>query len=236
MAEGKIVRLRLAALLAAAVALPSLLGGCVEMVVVGGVAAAAGGGYAAGSERGVDGTASDIAIKTELARAFIETDPQLQAGVTTTVYNGRVLLTGRVPSAARKAAVVQLVRRNASVRQIHDEIEVASADTLWDNAKDTWISTQVRSQMVIDPDIRSVNYSIDTENGSVYLMGSARSQAELSRATQIARTVQGVRRVVSYVEVRSGNPVAAGPPSAGVSFGSDRPNPVPRTPIEVQKL
>jgi hypothetical protein len=55
---------------------------------------------------------------------------------------------------------------------------------------------------MLDPDIRSGNYTIDTQRGSVYLIGSARSQAELERATRIARYIPGVKRVITYVELR----------------------------------
>src|SRR5205823_13414094 len=115
--------------------------------------------------------------------------------------------------------------------------EVAAPGTMWDDAKDTWIATQVRSQMVVDPDIRSVNYAIDTANGSVYLLGSARSQVELDKATQVARYVPGVRRVVSYIEIRGGIPVAAGPPGApGGNMPGASPMAAPRGAVEVQKL
>ncbi len=232
---------------AAPAALPLALGGCVELVVVGGIAAAAGGGYAVGQERGADGMANDFTIKTEIAKALTQTDPQLQAAITTSVYNGRVVLTGRVPSPAMKAAAAQIAGRTHQVRTVYDEVEVAPVEGIWDDAKDTWITTQVRSEMVVDPSIRSVNYAIETENGSVYLIGSARSQGELDRATRIARHVPGVKRVVSYVEVRSGAPVVAGPPALGASPppaaypGPSYPSPgYPRpaspSPIEVQKL
>lgn len=221
-----------------AVALPLALGGCVGAVVVGGLAAAGGAGYVAGQERGVDGVASDFAIKTDIAKAYAETDPRLQAGITATVYHGRVLLTGRVPSPEMKTAAVEIARRNPHVRVVHDEIEVASADGFWDGAKDAWISTQIRSEMLADAHIRSVNYTIETENGSVYLIGSARSQGELDRATRIARHVPGVKRVVSYVELRYGAPVAAGGPALlpPAGPGPERPRVGPRAPIEVQKL
>jgi osmotically-inducible protein OsmY len=225
---------RLALILAAAVALPSLLGGCIEMAVVSGVAAA---GYTAGQERGIGGVANDVVVKTSIAKAFLDADPQLQAGITTTVYDGRVLLTGRVANPAMKARAVQIASRVPDVRRVYDEIEVAAPDTIWDDARDAWISTQIRSQMVVDLDIRSVNYTIETQNGSVYLIGSARSPAELERATSIARYVPGVRRVVSYVEIRPGSPVASGvaPPPGGISPPA-RAGVVPQAPIEVQKL
>lgn len=109
---------------------------------------------------------------------------------------------------------------------------MAPPENAWNDAEDAWITTRVRSEMVVNSHIRSVNYAVDTADGSVYLIGSARSQRELDRATQIARYVPGVKRVVSYVDIRSGAPVAAGPspPSLG------QPSAAPQAPVEVQKL
>ena len=73
----------------------------------------------------------------------------------------------------------------------------------------------------------------------VYLIGSARSQAELDRVTETARNVPYVKRVVSYVEIRPGQPVAAQPMSAPQPSRAqlpDAPTPAPPTAVEVQKL
>lgn len=224
------------------VALPLALGGCAGALVVGGLAAAGGAGYAAGQERGLNVAANDFAIKTDIEKNLIAADPRLQTGVTTSVYEGRVLLTGRLPSEQLKGEAEQIAGRVNDVRGLYDEVEVAPAEQVWDNARDAWITTRVRSQMVLDPDIRSVNYTIDTANGSVYLIGSARSQAELDRATRIARYVPGVKRVVSYVELRSGAPVAAMParplsaPIGAAPPGTPSPGGTQQAPIEVQKL
>src|SRR5438477_13046788 len=80
-----------------AVALPLGLGGCAGVVVVGGLAAAGGVGYEAAQERGVVGSVQDIATKTDIESAYVHVNPALQLPVTVTVYDGRVLLTGRVP-------------------------------------------------------------------------------------------------------------------------------------------
>jgi osmotically-inducible protein OsmY len=223
-------------MLALPAGLPLALGGCDGGLIIGGLALAAGGGYVAAQERGVDGTATDASIKLDIAKAYSSTDPRLQVGITTSVYQGRVLLTGRVPTPEMKAAAVQIAGRTHDVRAVYDEIELAPAEGVWDSAQDAWIGARVRAEMVADPEIRSVNYTIDTENGSVFLIGSARSQGELDRATRIARYVPGVKRVVSYVELRAGAPVAASaaPPPVGSPPG--QPAAAPRAPIEVQKL
>lgn len=222
-------------MIAAALLLPTMLGGCVGLLVVGGLGAAAGGGYAAAQERGVNGVADDFTIKTDIERDMVAANPNLQAGVTTTVYNGRVLLTGRLPDAQMKATAGAIAQREHDVRTVYNEIEVTPYD-IWDDAQDTWITTRIRTEMVADPDIRSVNYTIDTANGSVYLIGSARSQAELDLATRIARYVPGVKRVVSYVELRAGSSVASVPGApATISPMQSMPS-APHDAIEVQKL
>jgi osmotically-inducible protein OsmY len=229
-----------ALILAAVLAgLPVALGGCVGAVVVGGLAAAGGAGYVAGQERGVNGLASDLALKTDLQAALMRADPRFQQGTVTTVYDGRVLLTGRVPSWPMKTAAARIAGQMHGVRAVYDDLVVAPPETAWDDTKDAWISTQVRSQLMVDPKVRSVNYVIDTENGSVYLIGSARDQAELNRVTQIARYVAGVRRVVSYIQLRPGAPAAvAGMPATPADAA---PPPAPAAsagaaPIEERKL
>ena len=222
-----------------ALSLPMALGGCAGVLVVGGLGAAAGGGYTAAQERGLNGTIGDISLKNDVDRALLQTNPAVQEAVNTTVYDGRVLLTGRVTTPEMRASAERAARATPGVRALYDEIEVAPSEDLWDDAKDTWIATRVRSELILDPDIRSGNYTIQTENGSVYLLGSARSQYELDKAAHIARYVPGVKRVISYVELRSGVPMAAGPggpPPAPVNPGPGVPSAAPSAPIEVQRL
>jgi osmotically-inducible protein OsmY len=235
--------LALASAVAVMAALPLVLGGCVGAVIVGGMAAAGGTGYMAGQERGVNGLADDLKIKTDVEASFMQADPRYQKNVTTTVYEGRVLLTGRVATQEMKLAADQIAGRTQGVRAVYDEIVVAPAEQIWDDARDAWITAAIRSKMVVDPGIRSVNYLVDTANGSVYLIGSARDQAELDRATQIARYVPGVRRVVSYITLRPGAPATvaampAAPPGAvpAPPANSGYPGSAPPGAIEVQKL
>jgi len=200
--------------------LPVALSGCAGALIVGGLAAAGTGGYAAGQERGIGGAVSDLQIETDVEVAFAGTGPGLKEGITTTVYDGRVLLAGRVGTPEMKAQAVQLASRIGGVRALYDEIEVGPPRDTWDATKDAWITARLRSEFMLDADIRSGNYTIETEIGSVYLIGSARSQAELERATRIARYISGVRRVVSYVELRPGTPVAEQPLRPAATTGA----------------
>jgi len=71
------------------------------------------------------------------------------------------------------------------------------------------ISTRLKNDLVWDSQVKSINYTVKTENGIVYIIGSARTKDEMERVTGYARNIPNVRRVVSYVRVRVGEPAAA---------------------------
>jgi osmotically-inducible protein OsmY len=207
----------------AIVGLPLTLDGCAGALLVGALAGAAGGGYAATQERGVNGAVSDLDIETNVESGFSAVGPGLNEGITTTVYQGRVLLAGTVPTPQMKARAMEVASHVAGVKALYDNVEVAPARASWGATKDAWITARIRSELMLDPDIRSGNYTIDTQKGSVYLIGSARSQAELERATRIARYISGVKRVVTYVELRPGASVAEQPLPSPARAGSSAP-------------
>jgi len=219
------------------IALPVALGGC-PAAIIAGLGAAGGAGYAANQERGAGGSVDDLKIKTNIQSAWLQTNPLMQRDLNVTVYEGRTLLTGTAPDQQFKAQAKEVAGRVPGVRAVYDEIEVSPTEGAWDSAKDSWISTRVRTELAFNPDVRSVNYTVETANKSVYLIGSARSQAELDIATNAARTTSDVKRVVSYVEVRPGVPVAAQPaaPRSANAANSAAPAAVPTTPVQVEKL
>jgi osmotically-inducible protein OsmY len=202
-------------------AAPLALGGCAGALVVGGLAAAGGAGYEAASERGVNGSYSDYSIKSGIENAWNNAGPDFFNDFSVTVYDRDALLTGDARDEGTKQRAFELASQIPGIQHIYNEVEVASAQNGWDSAQDAWISAQLRKDLILEQGVRSDNYTIETANSSIYLMGSARSQEELDKATYLARYVPGVRRVVSYVEIRSGvPPVAQGsPPPLGPSGG-----------------
>ena len=203
------------ALLGGAVLLLSgTLSGCLLPLAVGGVAA---GGYAAGQERGLDGTASDGAIRLRINDLWTRADINLLADVDLTIFEGRVLLTGAVPTPTLRDQAVKAAWQAEGVKEVIDEIRIAQKSTFSEAATDNWIQTRLRSQLVLDTGIRSMNYTLETDRGSVYVLGIARSQGEADLVLNYARNTPDVRRVVNYIRIRTGapgNPQAADPPPA----------------------
>jgi osmotically-inducible protein OsmY len=229
-------RFRLALCLLSLAALPAL-GGCAALAVGGVAAAGAGAGYAAGQERGVTGTVGDLTIENNIAAAWANAVPPLAGNLTATAYEGRVLLTGIVSTPQEKAEAGMIAHRVAGVRVVYNEIAAGPGETTWEAARDAWISARLRSALVLDKDVRSINYAIETVNGSVYLIGSARDRAELARVTNAARYLPDVKRVVSFVEIRPGVAQMPASPAADLDIPSQASPPaVPAAPVEAHKL
>jgi osmotically-inducible protein OsmY len=172
-------------------------------VVLGGAAA---GGYAAGQERGVNGTARDAAIKLKINDQWAQHNMDILSKIDLNVFEGRVLLTGAVPNPDIRLQAVQLAWQVDGVKEVIDEIQIAQQSTFTDTARDNWIQTRLRSELVFDGQVRSLNYSLETVNGVVYVLGVARTQAEADIVLNYARNTPSVRRVVNYIRIREGEP------------------------------
>jgi osmotically-inducible protein OsmY len=116
-----------------------------------------------------------------------------------TSYNRQVLITGEVPNASERQKIEQLIGRVENVRTVVNELAVGPASSVTERSSDALISARVKAAMVDSEDVFASIYKVVTERGTVYLMGRV-TQREASRATDIARGVSGVKRVVRVFE------------------------------------
>ena len=117
------------------------------------------------------------------------------------VFEGRALLTGAVPTEAMRAEAVKLTWKVAGIKDVINEVQISDAGFL-DTARDAWITTQLKSKLAVDQEIHAINYSVETVNGIIYLIGIAQSQVELDRVIGHARNLGYVKKVISHVRVK----------------------------------
>lgn len=176
-----------------------LLSSCTAAGIAAGVGV--GVGTAAVQEGGVSRALSDARIQTEINERWFSHDINMFTKLDMTVSQGRVLLTGVVQDPQHRVEAVRLAWQPVGVVQVMNEIKVAESEGIVGYAKDAWISGRLRTSLILDKDVESINYSIDTVQGVVYLMGFAQDQGELSHVINKSRTVEGVKQVVSYVKL-----------------------------------
>lgn len=163
-------------------------------------------GISAAQEGGLSRAYTDTKIKVLINEAWFNYDVDAFRKLSTTINHGRVLVTGVVQDPAQRVEAVRLVWQVPGVTQVMNEIRVAESTGVTGFVKDAWITSRLRGSLTLDREVQSINYSIDTVQGIVYLMGVAQDQAELNQVIEAARTISGVKQVVSYVKL-AGEPL-----------------------------
>ncbi|MBT2334177.1 BON domain-containing protein [Variovorax paradoxus] len=190
---------RLAIALASGTVLVAGLSACVPLVVGG--AAAVGMGMVATDRRSSGAQLDDQGIELRAA-ARVREIANDNMYVSVTSYNRQVLLTGAVGSEADRRRVEDVVQRVDNVRSVVNEVTVGQSSTFQERSNDVFISGKVKASLLDAKDIFANSFKVVTERGVVYLMGIA-TRRETDRATDIARGVSGVQKVVRVVEVVS---------------------------------
>jgi len=184
------------AVLAAALATTTLLGACAPLLIGGAMV----GGSMMAVDRRTSGTqVEDQAIELKAGSRIGEALAD-RGHVSTTSYNRMVLVTGEVPTEADKTTVQDTVSRIDNVRSVVNEITVAGTSSLTSRSSDVLITSKVKASMVDAKDVQANSFKVVTERGVVYLMGRV-TEREAGRATDIARGVSGVQKVVRLFEV-----------------------------------
>lgn len=181
--------------------------GCVPLVIAGGAAT----GAAVVQERSVGTNIDDKTTRINIEALLLKEDKPLADMVGVEVLEGRVLLTGSVRSPDDRIRATMITWRSPGVKEVINELQVTDKASLGNLTKDTWITTKLRAKILADTSISDINYSIETVNGVIYLIGIAQNQQELDKVNNYARNISGVVRVVSYVRVKGRQTQQAAP-------------------------
>lgn len=143
----------------------------------------------------------DNSIETKIAVNMRSQNREFRnASFNVASHNGVVLLMGQVQSEALKQQATQIASEaSVHVRRVHNEMEVSGRRSMLSRSNDTWLATKVRTQLAANDQINSNRMRVIANNGTVYLMGIVDRQ-EGDRATNLARSVGGVQRVVNVFE------------------------------------
>lgn len=165
------------------------------------IVASAAGTVAVIADRRTTGTIiEDNSIELK-AMKNIKSVPELRenSNISVTSYNERVLLTGQATNNSIRNQVVEVIRNIPKVRTIYNEITVDDANTLSESTYDTWLTTKIKAKLTGTSKVNPLNIKVTTDDKTVYLMGLV-SQEEAKVATEIARKVDGVNKVVKLFE------------------------------------
>ena len=185
---------RRGALLAALLA-TQLFAGCAPLVLGGAVV----GGMMAADRRTSGAQLEDQSIELKASNRIPGIVGE-RGHVNVTSYNRMVLVTGEVATDADKAAVEQAVGQIENVRSIVNELAVMAPTSIGSRSNDVVLTSKVKASLIDAKDLQANAFKVVTERGQVFLMGRV-TEREAARASDVARSISGVQKVIRVFEI-----------------------------------
>ena len=172
-----------------------MLSGCVAAFFAG----ASAGGIIISDRRDWKTRQEDSYINHRLDINIVQ-DPQFKGSHIDPISFSRVvLLVGETPIASLKVTAEKIAKSTPNVTKVYNEIAIQEPVSFSQKSEDTWITSEVKSVLLVKSGLRSGSIKVITENNVVYLMGVlTREQAEM--AVESTRRIDGVKQVVKVFE------------------------------------
>ena len=119
--------------------------------------------------------------------------------VKTKVLDGRIFITGKVDNPEEKLKITKVAWETSGVRSVRNDLKIKEKFNFKQSAKDTLITSQLRAALIVNKNIKSVNYQIDTYKKNVYIYGIARNRDELEIVVDEANSILDVNKVIASI-------------------------------------
>ena len=141
----------------------------------------------------------DSIMQKNLAGRIILMDKKYLLSVKTKVLDGRIFLTGKVDNPEEKLKLTKLAWETSGVRSVRNDIKIKEEFNFQQSAKDILITSQLRSAMIFNKNIKATNYQIDTYKKKIYVYGIALTSDEKDLVVKEAKEILDVEDVIASI-------------------------------------
>ena len=141
----------------------------------------------------------DSIMQKNLSTRILLMDKKYLLSVKTKVLDGRVFLTGKVDNPEEKLKLTKLAWETNGVRSVRNDIKIKENFNFKQSAKDILITSQLRSAIIFNKNIKATNYQIDTYKKKIYIYGIALTSDEKDLVISEAKEILDVEDVIASI-------------------------------------
>lgn len=177
------------------------ISGCAS-TLVGGAASI---GLASVQERSIKDAAIDLKLEIQIQEKLLRTNSdKLFANVGVTILEQRVMLVGNVESQKLRDLASEIAWGiSPKIKDVLNELTIGENTSLVSEAKDARISLSLSGLLIGDAEISDINFSHSVSKQIIFLIGIAQDNNELDKVILHARTVKGVKKVISHLILKN---------------------------------
>ena len=141
----------------------------------------------------------DSIMQKNLTARLALKDKKYLLSVSTKVLDGRIFLTGKVDDPEEKLHITKLSWETTGVRSVKNDIKIKEKFNFQQSAKDLLITSQLRTALILNKNIKSANYNIDTYKKKIFIYGIAINSDEKKEVINEAKQILDVKDVVASI-------------------------------------
>ena len=141
----------------------------------------------------------DSIMQKNLATRLALIDSNYILSVKTKVLDGRIFLTGKVENPEEKLKITKVAWETEGVRSVRNDVKVKEEFNFKQSAKDLLITSQLRTAMILNKNIKATNYNIDTYKKKIFIYGIAITEEERKEVIDEAKSILDVKKVVASI-------------------------------------
>jgi len=141
----------------------------------------------------------DSIMQKSLTARILAKDKKYFLSVKSKVLDGRIFLTGKVHSPEEKLQITKIAWETKGTRSVRNDIKIKEEFDFKQSAKDILITTQLRTALIVNKNIKATNYQIDTYKKKIYVYGIAKTSEEKDLVISEAKEILDVENVIASI-------------------------------------
>ena len=141
----------------------------------------------------------DSIMQKSLSARILAKDKKYFLTVKSKVLDGRIFITGKVDSPEEKLQITKIAWETKGARSVRNDIKIKKDFNFKQSAKDLLITTQLRTALIVNKNVKATNYQIDTYKKKIYVYGIALTSEEKNLVISEAKEILDVENVIASI-------------------------------------
>ena len=141
----------------------------------------------------------DSIMQKSISAKILAKDKKYLLAVKTKVLDGRIFVTGKVDNPEEKLMITKLAWETKGARSVRNDIKIKEEFNFKQSAKDLLITSQLRTALIVNKNIKATNYQIDTYKKKIYIYGISLTTEEKDLVISEAKEILDVEDVIASI-------------------------------------
>ncbi len=149
--------------------------------------------------RSVGTQIDDSIMQKNLSTRIVLLDKKYLLSVKSKVLDGRIFITGKVDNPEEKLKITKMAWETKGTRSVRNDIKIKEKFNFKQSAKDLLITSQLRTAMIVNKNIKATNYQIDTYKSKIYIYGIAITSEEKDELINEAKRISDAEDIIASI-------------------------------------